>query len=79
MTGAVESIDESFGRPQGLAFDPEGTLHVVEALAGRSGVYELRASAKRLVIAAPRLVGLAFGAPGVVVVATSDTVYRFGR
>lgn len=78
MTGQVESIDESFGRPQGLAFDADGTLHVVEALAGASGVYQLRSSGKTLLIAGPRLVGVAFGPHGVIVVSSSDTVYRFG-
>ena len=78
MTGEVETVDDSFGRPQGLAFDSEGTLHVVEALAGASGVYQLRPSGKTLVISGPRLVGVAFGPAAVTVVASSDTVYRFG-
>jgi sugar lactone lactonase YvrE len=77
MTGQVETVDESFGRPQGLAFDPEGTLHVVEALAGSSGVYQLRSSGKALVISGPRLVGLAFGPRNEVVLSSNDTVYRF--
>ena len=78
MTGQIETVDESFGRPQGMAFDAEGTLHVVEALAGSSGIYQLRSSGKTLVLAGPRLVGLAFGPEGTVVVSSSDTVYRFG-
>ena len=79
MTGRVETIDESFGRPQGLAFDSAGVLHVVEALAGISGVYALpQAGAKELVLSGPRLVGLAFGPGSQLVVATSDTLYSFG-
>ena len=35
MSGRHEVIDRSFGRPQGLAFDAHGVLHVVEA-EGRS-------------------------------------------
>ena len=77
MSGEVETVDDTFGRPQGLAFDAEGTLHVVEALAGASGVYQLRPSGKTLVISGPRLVGVAFGPQGSIVVATSDTVYWF--
>ena len=77
MAGAVETLDTSFGRPQGLAFDKEGTLHVVEALAGSSGVYQMRSTGRVLVIAGPRLVGVAFGPAGNTVVATSDSVYRF--
>ena len=78
MDGRVETIDASFGRPQGLAFDADGTLHVVEALAGASGVYRLHAGGKTLVVAGPRLVGLAFGSNGRLIVASSDTVYGFG-
>lgn len=78
MTGQVETIDQSFGRPQGLAFDREGRLHVVEALAGASGVYQLRTTGKTLVVAGPRLVGVTFGGDSVVVVSSSDSVYRFG-
>jgi sugar lactone lactonase YvrE len=77
MTGQVETVDESFGRPQGIAFDADGVLHVVEALAGASGVYQLRPSGKTLVISGPRLVGLAFAPTGGVIVSSSDTAYRF--
>lgn len=78
MEGRVETVDETFGRPQGLAFDSEGILHVVEALAGSSGVYQLRSSGKTLVLAGARLVGLALGHNGHMIVSSSDTVYRFG-
>jgi sugar lactone lactonase YvrE len=78
MEGHVETVDETFGRPQGIAFDRDGVLHVVEALAGASGVYQLRTSGKILVIAGSRLVGLALGGNGTVVVSSNDTVYRFG-
>jgi sugar lactone lactonase YvrE len=78
MDGRVETLDASFGRPQGLAFDRDGTLHVVEALAGASGVYQMRSTGRVLAIAGPRLVGIAFGPAGAIVVATSDSVYRFG-
>jgi sugar lactone lactonase YvrE len=77
MSGAVETLDQSFGRPQGLAFDGDGRLHVVEALAGVSGVYRWEPRGKRLVVAGPRLVGLAFGADSQLVVATSDTAFGF--
>ena len=79
MDGGVETIDETFGRPQGLAFDRAGVLHVVEALAGVSGVYALPSgAAKELVVSGPRLVGLAFGPGSQLVVATNDTLYSFG-
>jgi sugar lactone lactonase YvrE len=78
MDGHVETVDTTFGRPQGLAFESDGILHVVEALAGSSGVYQLRSTGRTLVISGPRLVGIAFGRGGTIVVSSSDTVYRFG-
>lgn len=78
LSGHVEAIGESFGRPQGLAFDSHGVLHVVEALAGVSGVYRLPSNAARsLVLSGARLVGLAFGAGDSVVVASNDTAWLF--
>jgi sugar lactone lactonase YvrE len=78
MSGRIESLAETFGRPQGLAFDSRGILHVVEALAGVSGVYRLpQDGAKTIVVSGGRLVGLAFGAEDRIVVASSDTVYQF--
>jgi sugar lactone lactonase YvrE len=38
----VETFFDGFGRPQGLAFDAEGDLYVVDALAGVSSLYRLR-------------------------------------
>jgi hypothetical protein len=78
MEGKIETVDVSFGRPQGIAFDTNGVLHVVEALAGASGVYQLRSSGKTLAIAGQRLVGVCFGRDGVLVVSSGDTAYRFG-
>src|SRR5688572_2173958 len=39
--GTVTTAYAGFGRPQGLAFDPNGSLFVVEALAGSSGLYRV--------------------------------------
>src|SRR5262249_12339364 len=69
-----------FGRPQGLAFDPSGALHVIEALAGSSGLYRLPAEGEpELVLAGPGLVGVAFDGRGGLVVASNDTAYRLPR
>ncbi|MDH4066163.1 MAG: IPT/TIG domain-containing protein [Acidobacteriota bacterium] len=76
--GRVEVLPWSFGRPQGLAFNAAGVLHVVEALAGSSGVYALRPGrAPELVVSGPGLVGLAFGADGALAVASNDALYVF--
>ena len=76
--GAVETLPMPFGRPQGLAFDAAGTLHVVEALAGASGVYAIRpGSAPELVVAGAGLVGLAFGPSGQLAVASNESLFSF--
>jgi hypothetical protein len=76
--GRVEVLATPFGRPQGLAFDQAGVLHVVEALAGSSGVYALRPDREpELIVAGAGLVGLAFKSNGQMVVASSDSVYSF--
>ena len=76
--GAVSTLTRGFGRPQGLAFDLQGTLYVVEALAGASGLYRVRADGEtEHVVAAPSLIGVAFDPSGGVVVVSDDTAYRF--
>ena len=76
--GHVEVLPIPFGRPQGLAFDHAGVLHVVEALAGSSGVYAIRPDRDpELIVAGAGLVGVAFKSTGEMVVASSDSVYSF--
>jgi sugar lactone lactonase YvrE len=78
--GDVTVAYERFGRPQGIAFDAGGSLYVVDALAGSSGVYRIpREGAPELVLAGPGLIGIAFSAQGGVVVASNDTAYRLLR
>jgi sugar lactone lactonase YvrE len=77
--GDVRSLPTPFGRPQGLVFSPDGALHVVDALAGASALYRF-ADVDRppeLVVAAPSLIGVAFGPSGQLAVCSGDTVYRF--
>ncbi len=76
--GHVEVVNARFGRPQGMAFDRGGVLHVVEALAGSSGVYALRPGLEpELMVAGAGLVGVAFGPGGDMIVASNDSVYAF--
>jgi len=78
--GDVTVAYERFGRPQGIAFDASGSLYVVDALAGSSGVYRIaREGAPELVLAGPGLIGIAFSAQGGIVVASNDTAYRLLR
>lgn len=75
--GKVEVIYRGFGRPQGLAFDAQGALHVVEALAGWSGLYRLRDDGSvEHMLAGPDLVGVVFAPDQGLVVASNDTAYR---
>ena len=77
--GEVRTVPTPFGRPQGLAFSPDGVLHVVDALAGASGLYRLvdADGPPQLVVSGNALVGVAFGPSGELVVASNETVYRF--
>ena len=79
-SGNVTTQYAGFGRPQGVAFDMHGTLHVVEALAGISGLYRVPAGGDpELVLAGPGLVGVAFDPRGGVVVSSNETAYRLSR
>jgi sugar lactone lactonase YvrE len=77
--GDVRTVPTPFGRPQGLAFSPEGKLHVIDALAGASGLYRLddADAVPQLVVSGSALIGVAFGPNGELVVASNETVYRF--
>jgi len=77
--GEVQRVPTSFGRPQGLAFAPDGTLHVIDALAGASGLYRFTSldAEPELVVSGGALVGVAFGPRGELVVASNETAYRF--
>jgi sugar lactone lactonase YvrE len=75
--GLVATRHTGFGRPQGLAFDPRGSLFVVDALAGASGLYRVPPQgAPEMVLAGPGLVGVAFDSLGTLVVSSNDTAYR---
>ena len=74
----VDTLVDGLGRPQGLAFDSEGRLYVVEALAGAAGLYrfDVTRPEPELVVAAPVLIGLAFDPQGGLVLASSDTIWK---
>jgi sugar lactone lactonase YvrE len=77
--GEVGTVPTPFGRPQGLAFAPDGALHVIDAMAGSSGLYRFATpdSEPELVVSGGALVGVAFGRSGDLVVTSNETVYRF--
>jgi sugar lactone lactonase YvrE len=76
----VTTYTRAFGRPQGLAIDADGSLFVVEALAGASGLYKVsHDGSPELVLAGTGLIGVAFDRSGGLVVCTNDTAYRLPR
>jgi sugar lactone lactonase YvrE len=79
--GEVSALPSPLGRPQGLGFSPDGVLHVIDALAGSSGLYRFARpdDAPELVVSGSSLVGVAFGPAGDLVVTSNDTAYRFER
>ncbi len=78
--GDVRVVFDGLGRPQGLAFDRQGFLYVVEAMAGEAGLVRLRVDRSdpepERVLAAGALVGVAVDPRGGLVVASNETVYR---
>jgi sugar lactone lactonase YvrE len=83
LDGTVTTLDTGFGRPQGLAFETNGDALVVEALAGASGLYRLKAPVgnvgkirSELILAGPGLVGVAVDPFGGLVVCSNETAYR---
>jgi len=77
--GEVTSLPAVLGRPHGLAFSPDGLLHVADALAGSGGLFrfpDLQGEPER-VVAGNGFVGVAFGPNGELVVASNETAYRF--
>lgn len=79
--GDVRALPAPLGRPQGLAFSPDNVLHVVDALAGASGLYRFSdlEGPPELVVSGGALVGVAFGPSGELVVASNETAYLFER
>ena len=77
--GHAAAWSAGFGRPQGLAFDATGTLYVVDALAGSSGLYRIRPDAPHapeLMLSGGALIGLAFDPHGGIALAATEKVYR---
>jgi hypothetical protein len=76
--GEISVFASGFGRPQGLAVDASGTLHVAEALAGASGVYRVWPGGQReLMVAGDGVIGLAFHPDRGVAVSSAENAYLF--
>jgi sugar lactone lactonase YvrE len=74
--GVVRIYYRGLGRPQGLAVDIAGNLHVSASLQGRRGIVEITPTGKAsLIFAGSGIVGLAFVPGGNAIVATDSAVY----
>lgn len=75
--GRPETFFRGLGRPQGLAFDVDGNLYVAASYRGRRGIVRISPDGRHaeMFVAAPNVVGVAFSANGVMVVATNDSLY----
>ena len=62
--GAPEVFFKGLGRPQGLAFDPQGNLQVAASYRGRKGLFTFRDGVPELTVSGPMLVGLAYNQKG---------------
>jgi len=76
-SGEVDRFFTGLGRPQGLAFDIEGTLYAVASYRGRRGIFRFRDPRKpELVVAGLSLVGLAFHLNENLMIVDSGSLYR---
>ncbi len=75
--GRATVFFKGLGRPQGLAFDREGSLHVAASLHGRRGIVRISPDGEKaeLFVAGVNLVGLAFSVAGDMAVVSIDSVY----
>jgi sugar lactone lactonase YvrE len=79
LEGDVQVFHDGFGRPQGLAFDDQGQLYVVDAVAGSSGVFRLRIDRpepREQVLRGGDLIGLAFSPAGGLVLVSQDAAFH---
>jgi hypothetical protein len=74
--GRVRPVAGGLARPQGLAFDARGRLHVVAIRGVARGVLRLDDGNFTWVVTAENLVGLAFDPGGGLVLATTDAIFR---
>ncbi len=75
-SGEVETFYRGLGRPQGIAFDSAGRLHVAASLKGRRGVVRFDGNEPEIFVSGPGIVGLAFAPSRDMIVATQNSLYR---
>src|SRR5881628_128752 len=74
-SGEVDRFFTGLGRPQGMAFDIEGSLYCVSSYRGRRGIFRFRDPRKpELAVAGLSLVGLAFDFDENLIVADANSI-----
>ena len=76
--GAVEEYFTGLGRPQGIAFDIDGSFYVVASYRGRGGIFRFSPGDRtpELFVSGLGLVGLAFDYSENMIIADGAAVYR---
>lgn len=75
--GRVTRFSRGFGRPQGLAFDAAGRLHLCASYRGSYGVFRLNGGdSVEQIVSGPGIVGLAFTRDEDMIVTTTSEVYK---
>jgi hypothetical protein len=76
-SGEVGIFYRGLGRPQGLAFDLEGNLHVAASWRGHRGIVRITpAGEASLAIAGSGIVGIAFARGPAILAATTNSLYH---
>lgn len=74
--GDVSAFYRGLGRPQGMAFDARGNLHVAASLGGRRGVVRITPEGKAdVVVSGPGVVGLALLPSRRAILATNSAIF----
>jgi len=76
--GEVSTFYKGLGRPQGLAFDGQGNLHVAASLRGRRGIVRISPDGEDadMFVAGMNLVGLAFSPTADLAIVSTDSIYN---
>ncbi len=74
--GEASTFYRGLGRPQGLAFDREGNLHVAASFAGRRGIVRITQDGKaEVILSGSGLVGLALQPSGRAILTTNGALF----
>jgi hypothetical protein len=76
-SGEVEAFYRGLGRPQGVAFDRDGSLYIAASLRGRRGIVRIGEDREpQMFVSGPGIVGLAFTPSRAIVLATNSALFR---